>query len=98
MTQRTLSENSTTNNVCKFSFSELCAEELRITYSTLASPFPIMVIENIPILPLSSKSQARQFISLIDALYESHCKLICLAEIFSFRIPYRILSERKLSM
>lgn len=47
---------------------------------TLASTFHTVVITSIPVLKLSSKSQARRFISLIDALYESRCRLICLAE------------------
>ena len=33
-----------------------------------------------PILKLSAKNQARRFISLIDALYEARCRIICLAE------------------
>jgi peroxisome-assembly ATPase len=39
-----------------------------------------VIITSIPILQLSSKNQARRFISLIDALYEARCRLICLAE------------------
>ena len=31
-------------------------------------------------LKLSAKNQARRFISLIDALYEARCRIICLAE------------------
>lgn len=46
---------------------------------TLASNFSHIIVADIPVLPLSSKNQARRFISLIDALYESRCKLICLA-------------------
>lgn len=49
-------------------------------YLTLASTFPIVIITSIPILRLSNKNQARRFISLIDALYEARCRLICLAE------------------
>ncbi|PPQ68045.1 hypothetical protein CVT25_014506 [Psilocybe cyanescens] len=40
----------------------------------------IIAITDIPSLPLSLKDQARRFISLIDALYESRCRIICLAE------------------
>ena len=49
-------------------------------YLTLSSHFHTVVITSIPILKLSAKNQARRFISLIDALYESRCKLICSAE------------------
>ena len=33
-----------------------------------------------PILKLSAKNQARRFISLIDALYEARCRIVCFAE------------------
>ena len=47
---------------------------------TIASNFSVIAIVDIPVLRLSSKDQARRFISLIDALYESRCRIICLAE------------------
>ncbi|EAU91446.2 hypothetical protein CC1G_01935 [Coprinopsis cinerea okayama7 len=66
--------------ICKFTFEELCEESLGAAdYLTLASTFSHIVITDIPVLPLSAKNQARRFISLIDALYESRCKLVCLA-------------------
>lgn len=49
-------------------------------YLSLASTYPIIVIDRIPILKLSAKNQARRFISLIDALYEARCQIICSAE------------------
>lgn len=49
-------------------------------YLTLASTFDTHIITAIPALKLSQKNQARRFISLIDALYEAKCKLICQAE------------------
>lgn len=49
-------------------------------YLTLSSHFHTVVVTSIPVLKLSAKNQARRFISLIDALYESRCKLICSAE------------------
>ncbi|KAL7281558.1 hypothetical protein ACG7TL_004875 [Trametes sanguinea] len=49
-------------------------------YITLAARYHTFVITFIPVLRLSAKNQARRFISLIDALYEARCRLICLAE------------------
>ena len=49
-------------------------------YLTLAATYNTVVISHIPALTLSTKDQARRFISLIDALYEARCKLMCLAE------------------
>jgi len=70
-----------TDTACKFSFSQLCDESLGpADYLTLASTFPTIAITSIPILKLSAKNQARRFISLIDALYECRCRVVCLAE------------------
>ncbi|KAI9067251.1 hypothetical protein FKP32DRAFT_1588610 [Trametes sanguinea] len=67
--------------VCKFTFSELCDASLGpADYITLAARYHTFIITSIPILKLSAKNQARRFISLIDALYEARCRLICLAE------------------
>ncbi|TFK26508.1 hypothetical protein FA15DRAFT_654338 [Coprinopsis marcescibilis] len=73
--------------ICQFTFAQLCEASLGAAdYLTLASTFSHMAITSVPILLLSSKNQARRFISLIDALYESKCKLICLAD----GVPERI--------
>lgn len=49
-------------------------------YLTLASTYQTLIITSIPIIKLSGKNQARRFISLIDALYEARCRIVCLAE------------------
>ncbi|KAF7376475.1 Lactation elevated protein 1 [Mycena sanguinolenta] len=67
--------------VGQFTFHELCEESLGpADYLTLAAHFHTIGISKIPILHLSAKNQARRFISLIDALYEARCRLVCLAE------------------
>ncbi|KZV68595.1 hypothetical protein PENSPDRAFT_735877 [Peniophora sp. CONT] len=67
-------------STCKFAFSDLCLESLGpADYLTLASTFSTIAITDIPILKVSDKNQARRFISLIDALYEARCRLLCLA-------------------
>ena len=50
-------------------------------YLTIASSFHTVAITSIPVLKVSSKNQARRFISLIDALYEARCRIICLADV-----------------
>ncbi|PPR07706.1 hypothetical protein CVT26_003729 [Gymnopilus dilepis] len=68
-------------STCKWTFEELCGQSLGAAdYLTIAAHFSTVIITDIPILPLSSKDKARRFISLIDALYECRCKIICLAE------------------
>ncbi|KAJ7130813.1 AFG1-like ATPase-domain-containing protein, partial [Mycena crocata] len=67
--------------VAQFDFHELCDESLGpADYITFAAHFHTIGISNIPILKLAAKNQARRFISLIDALYETRCRVVCLAE------------------
>ncbi|KAJ7141406.1 AFG1-like ATPase-domain-containing protein [Mycena epipterygia] len=67
--------------VTQFTFHELCDESLGpADYLTLAAHFHTIGISNIPVLKLAAKNQARRFISLIDALYEARCLVVCLAE------------------
>lgn len=48
-------------------------------YLSIAAAFHTVIITSIPTLRLSRKNEARRFISLIDALYEARCRLVCLA-------------------
>ncbi|KAJ7693369.1 AFG1-like ATPase-domain-containing protein [Mycena rosella] len=78
---RHLSVPWSSGGVGHFTFRELCDESLgSADYLTLAAHFHTIGISNIPILKLAAKNQARRFISLIDALYEARCRLVCLAE------------------
>ncbi|KAL0072251.1 hypothetical protein AAF712_000011 [Marasmius tenuissimus] len=68
-------------SVCKFRFSELCNESLGpADYVTIASNFRAVILQDVPVLKMSAKDQARRFISLIDALYEARCRIVILAE------------------
>lgn len=49
-------------------------------YITMASSYHTFIIDNIPVLTLSLKNEARRFITLLDALYEARCKLLIRAE------------------
>ena len=61
----------------RFDFSELCEEYLGpADYLSIASTFPIVIIDNVPILTLLMKNEARRFITLLDALYECRVKLL----------------------
>ncbi|KIP06505.1 hypothetical protein PHLGIDRAFT_24533 [Phlebiopsis gigantea 11061_1 CR5-6] len=71
-----------TGGICRFTFDELCEESMGpADYLTIASYFHTVAITSIPTLKLSFKNQARRFISLIDALYETRCRILCLAEV-----------------
>jgi len=57
-------------------FSKLVHSFGPADYITLASNYHTFIIDNVPVLPLSMKNEARRFITFLDALYESRCKLI----------------------
>ncbi|TDL26009.1 hypothetical protein BD410DRAFT_716262 [Rickenella mellea] len=68
-------------DTCRFKFSTLCDETLGpADYLTIASTYRTVIITDIPIIHMNAKDQGRRFISVIDALYESRCRLVCLAE------------------
>lgn len=49
-------------------------------YITMASSYHTFIIDQVPILTILQKNEARRFITLLDALYETRCKLIIRAE------------------
>lgn len=68
------------NEVTHWSFSELVSSHGPADYLTLASTFHTFIIDQVPVLSLAMKNEARRFITLLDALYESKCKLLIRAE------------------
>lgn len=68
------------DGVAYWDFTEIVGPFGPADYVTLASNFHTFVIDQVPILSSSMKIEARRFITLLDALYESRCKLIIRAE------------------
>lgn len=63
--------------VARFSFVALCASNLGpADYITIASTFHTVILIEVPVLTLFQKNEARRFITLLDALYESKCRLL----------------------
>ncbi|KIJ49377.1 hypothetical protein M422DRAFT_160910 [Sphaerobolus stellatus SS14] len=78
---RILQVKTISNIACKFTFNELCNETLGpADYISIASRYTIVVLTGIPVIRTETKNQGRRLISLIDALYESRCRLIALSE------------------
>jgi cell division protein ZapE len=68
--------------VARFTFAELCARPLGAAdYIALATHFHTLVIEGIPRLDRDRHNEAVRFTTLIDALYEHKCNLICSAAV-----------------
>jgi protein AFG1 len=64
-----------------WNFSDLCGGAFGpADYITLASTFHTLILDDVPILTLMQKNEARRLITLLDALYEARCKLTIRAE------------------
>jgi predicted ATPase len=61
-------------------FEELVSSLGPADYVTLASNYHTFVIDRVPVLHIAMKNEARRFITLLDALYESRCKLVLRAD------------------
>ncbi|KAK4229328.1 lactation elevated protein 1 [Podospora fimiseda] len=66
--------------VTYWNFEELVSSFGSADYITLASNYHTFIVDKVPVLTLATKNEARRFITLLDALYESKCKLIIRAE------------------
>lgn len=68
------------NGVARASFYDLCGRPLGpADYLALAGAARVLVIDDIPVLSVENYNEARQFVTLIDALYEAKVRLICSA-------------------
>ncbi|KAK2069571.1 hypothetical protein P8C59_004135 [Phyllachora maydis] len=73
---RTVTVPKQQNGVAYWNFDVVTQSFGPADYISLASNFHTFVIDNVPILTLSMKNEARRFITLLDALYEARCKLL----------------------
>ncbi|KAF7905194.1 uncharacterized protein EAF01_005715 [Botrytis porri] len=65
------------NGITYWDFPTLCGGAFGpADYITMASTFHTFIIDEVPILTLLQKNEARRLITLLDALYEARCKLI----------------------
>jgi cell division protein ZapE len=72
----------TAGGILRASFAALCAEALGPgDYLAIAKRFHTVFLEDAPRLTSDKRNEARRFVTLIDALYESSAKLIVLAEV-----------------
>ncbi len=65
-----------------FDFSELCYQPLGAAdYISLCHRFPVIIIERVPQLDANYLNEARRFVTLIDACYESRTRLVLAAQV-----------------
>ncbi|CAI5757031.1 unnamed protein product [Candida verbasci] len=70
------------NGVCYLDFDKLCRG---LTSSsdciTIASKYHTIILDNVPIMTYKMKNEARRFITLLDAIYESKCQFYMRSEV-----------------
>ncbi len=67
--------------VARGRFAHWCSEAFGPgDYLELAAAYPTVFVDHIPTLGPENRNEAKRFVTLIDALYEARCKLICSAE------------------
>ena len=65
-----------------FDFSELCYQPLcAADYISLCERFPVIILESVPQLDANHLNEARRFVTLIDACYESLTRLVLTAQV-----------------
>jgi cell division protein ZapE len=69
------------SGMARCTFWELCGQPLGpADYLSLVGAVKLLVLEGVPQLDSSKFNEAKRFVTLIDALYEGHVRLICSAE------------------
>jgi cell division protein ZapE len=67
--------------VARASFDELCNRPLGpADYLAIADRFHTLILDDIPRMGADNATEARRFVTLIDAVYEAKVKLICSAD------------------
>jgi cell division protein ZapE len=67
-------------SAARFTFAELCERPLGAAdYLAIARNFRIVFIDNIPVLAPHQRNEVMRFITLIDALYDNHVRLVASA-------------------
>jgi len=63
--------------IARFSFYDLCGEAKGASdYLAIGERFNTIFIENVPLLKIYEVNMVRRWITLIDALYECHVKIV----------------------
>ena len=72
----------TAAGTARTSFARLCDNNLGpADYLRLAHAFQTLILENVPQLGPHNRNEAKRFVTLIDALYETRTKLVMSAEV-----------------
>ncbi|MEM9123023.1 MAG: cell division protein ZapE [Pseudomonadota bacterium] len=77
---RTLKVPEAAKGVARFAFADLCEKPLGAAdYLALAEAFHTLILAGIPQMDRHRRNEAKRFVTLIDALYEGHVRLVASA-------------------
>jgi len=76
------SKSHNKSSVVYLNFSQIC-EGLHSSsdYITLASKYQTVVLDGVPVMTTKMKNEARRFITLLDAIYESKCQFFMRSDV-----------------
>ena len=79
---RSFSKSHNKSSVVYLNFSQIC-EGLHSSsdYITLASKYQTVVLDGVPVMTTKMKNEARRFITLLDAVYESKCQFFMRSDV-----------------
>jgi cell division protein ZapE len=84
---RTLTLAAAAEGCARASFADLCGQPLGpADYLAIAERFHTLILDDIPRLSAERRNEAKRFSTLIDALYEHRCNLICSAAAEPFEL------------
>ena len=79
---RTIEVPQLCGGVCRFEFGDLCRRDIGAgDFAALAENFHTIFIDGIPVMSTELHNEARRFITLVDQLYESKLRVVCLADV-----------------
>lgn len=77
---RTVPAPRTARGLARFTFAELCEAPLGASdYLAIVRRYGALFIDRIPKMGPENRNEARRFVTLVDAIYESRTKLVCSA-------------------
>ncbi|KAI4380958.1 hypothetical protein MLD38_007084 [Melastoma candidum] len=77
---RSLEVPESCNGVARFTFEYLCGRPVGAAdYIAIARNYHTVFISDVPKMSMRISDKARRFITLVDEMYNHHCRLICTA-------------------
>ena len=71
----------------RFSFADLCARPLGAgDYLAIVRRYAAVFIDNVPCMGPDRRNEAKRFVTLIDAIYDTRTKLVCTAQAEPFEL------------